>query len=519
MKHPASAPGFLTASMLALLLTLPACGGGASTTSEMTQQVANGVVTGFGSVYVDGVKLEDAYAPVVIENHDGSTANSVLQMGQRVRVAHDGKGTASSVTIDAAVIGTVSAIDTASTPNTLTAAGQKVSIVTDATVGAITVWGGGYSSLSDVSISDLVEVHGTPVYDSTTQTYTVNATRIAKVTTNAGRMQATGAISNLDAAAKTFAINGLTVNFSTAALRPAGANLANGTVVTAYAPINTLSGSNVIASHVKVNRLQDSASSVTSAQIGGQVSKYDVSSQSFEVQGFKVFIGAGTTVNPSTQSVSNGAYVLVSGTVGSDGQLTATNIQIREQSVSSDLATVKLLGVISDHVSDASFVVRGVPVDASGIVVSQKCPGLTTLADYTGAVQVTAQQQANTPVVYATDLSCKTQTAVVILPVDGTATQVDTAAQTFTLGLVNSSSTQTVKWNSSTTFVGVTTATLANQTVRVEGYLSGSSLVARTVSLASNKGHFDDDAFRTVSNSASSVSTAWGQYRSKHPRR
>jgi hypothetical protein len=309
------------------------------------------------------------------------------------------------------------------------------------------------------------------------------------------------------------------VNFSTAALRPAGANLANGTVVTAYAPINTLSGSNVIASHVKVNRLQDSASSVTSAQIGGQVSKYDVSSQSFEVQGIKVFIGAGTTVNPSTQSVSNGAYVLVSGTVGSDGQLTATNIQIREQSVSSDLATVKLLGVISDHVSDASFVVRGVPVDASGIVVSQKCPGLTTLADYTGAVQVTAQQQANTPVVYATDLSCKTQTAVVILPVDGTATQVDTAAQTFTLGLVNSSSTQTVKWNSSTTFVGVTTATLANQTVRVEGYLSGSSLVARTVSLASNKGHFDDDAFRTVSNSASSVSTAWGQYRSKHPRR
>jgi hypothetical protein len=75
-----------------------------------------------------------------------------------------------------------------------------------------------------------------------------------------------------------------------------------------------------------------------------------------------------------------------------DGGLTATNIQVREQSVNSDLATVKLIGVISDYVSDTSFVVRGVPVDASAIVVSNKCPGLTSLANYTGTVHVTATQ-------------------------------------------------------------------------------------------------------------------------------
>jgi hypothetical protein len=75
---------------------------------------------------------------------------------------------------------------------------------------------------------------------------------------------------------------------------------------------------------------------------------------------------------------------------------------------------------------------------------------------------------------------------VVIRPVDGTASSVDTTAHTLTLTLTNSTNTQAVQWNSSTTFVGVTAATLANTAERVEGYLSGSTLIARTVSATSN---------------------------------
>lgn len=103
-----------SALCLALVLVLQACGGGSTTpisSSGTSSQIANGVVTGFGSVFVDGVEIEDANASVVTENHDGTTTNTVLQMGHRVRVAHDGKGTASTVTLDAAVIGTVSVKD------------------------------------------------------------------------------------------------------------------------------------------------------------------------------------------------------------------------------------------------------------------------------------------------------------------------------------------------------------------------------------------------------------------------
>ena len=510
------------ASALCLSLVLQACGGGGgdvgvglsttttngtpATTSSITQ-IAQGVITGFGSVFVDGVELEDAKAAVVTENFDGSTTNSVLQMGQRVQVTHDGQGTASKVTISAAVIGTVSAIDL--TANTLTVAGQKVSVVTSSTAGTLTVWGGGLTSISDVTANTLVEVHGTPVYDSASKAYTITATRIQKVADSTGRMQVAGTISALDTTAKTFAINGLTVNYASAALRPTTATLANGTVVTAYGPLTALSGTTLTASNLKVNQLQDTTLAVSTAQIGGQVSKYNSTAKTFEVQGIKITIGSSTTVNPTTKTVADGAYVNVTGTVGTDGSITATNVQIREQSTSTDLATVKLAGVISDFVDNSSFVVRGVPVDASKINVATSCPGVTLANNV--SVQVTASQQANTAVVLASKLVCNVQSAVVIRPVDGKASVVDTTAKTFTLTLTNSTTTQAVQWNDNTTFVGVTAATLASTSVRVEGYLNGTTLVARSISATNASARMDDAPFRTSTGSAAST---WSNYRS-----
>lgn len=498
------------ASALCLALLLQACGGGGGGGSA-SNQVADGVVNGFGSVFVNGVEIEDAKASVRRENYDGSFTNAVLQMGQRVRVEHNGKGTATKVTIDAAVLGKVSSIDT--NANTLTVAGQKVNVVTATTAGSsLTVWGGGYSSFASVASGDVVEVHGTPVYNSTAKIYTVNASRIAKVTDSSGRMQVVGTISNLDTAAKTFAINGLTVKYSAALLRPANAALANGTVVTAYGLLTALSGTTLTASNLKVNRLQDTTLSISTAQIGGQVSKFDSVAKTFEVQGIKVTIGSSTTINPNGSAVADGAYVNVVGTVGVDGGLTATNIQVRQQNTDSDLATVKLIGVISDYVDNTSFVVRGVPVDASGINVAEKCPGVTLANDL--QVEVTATQQADTPVVLATNLKCQVKAAIIIRPVDGTASNVDTAAKTFSLTVTGATTTQSVQWNSSTTFVGVTPAALAGSTVRVEGYLSGTSLIARTISKVNSTARLDDEAFRKNNGAGDS----WSAYRASHRR-
>lgn len=500
-----------------IAMILQACGGGSSSTAGSASEVANGVVTGFGSVFVDGVELEDADAPVVNEKYDGSTESTVLQMGHRVRVAHNGKGKATTVTLDAAVIGKVSV----KTADTLTVAGQVVKVVSTVTgTSRLTIWGGGYSSITDVLNGDVVEVHGTPIYDSNLKEYTVDATRISKVTTDsAGRMQVAGTISALNSTNKTFKINGLTVNYADAIFRPTGATLVDGAVVTAYAALTDLSDSTLKASHIKVNRLQDSSLSVSSAQIGGVISKYDATNKTFEVQGIKVFTNASTTINPNGKQLSDGAYVKISGSVGSDGTLTAINIQVQQQNTDSDLATVKLIGVISDYVDDTSFVVRGVPVDATSIKVADACPGRTTLAGYDGAVSVTAKQQTGTPVVKATTLSCNTISAVIIRPVDGNASNVDATAKTFTLTLTNATTTQAVQWNGNTTFWGVNVAELEKKDVRVEGYLSGSTLIARTVSLSSATGsgkfHLDGDAFTRVSKGLEEAKSKWNSYHHK----
>jgi len=503
------------ASGLLVALLLQGCGGGGGSTaiSDTGSQLASGVVTGFGSVFVDGVEIEDAKASVVAENANGSTNNSVLQMGQSVRVDHDGKGTASKVTVDAAVVGAVSSINT--TALTLTVAAQKVRINNDVTTGPTTVWAGGYTSLSDVLTTDLVEVHGSPVFDSATSTYQLVATRIQKMSAISS-LKVNGKISNLDTTAKTFKLNGLTVSYASASLRPSTTTLANDLLVTAYGPTSGLSGTTLTANNLKVNRLQNSTATDTTAQVGGQVSLFNSSTKTFEVQGVKVAVGS-AAITPPGASIANNAYVKVSGTVGSDGSLTATAIQVREQSTTNDLAKVKLMGVISDFVDSASFVVRGVPVDASGINAATACPGVTLANNV--PVQVTATQQTNTPVVLATSMSCQSPSNLVIRPADGVVSNVNASAKTFALTAPGSSTATTVLWSDTTTFVGLTSSSLSTllstQSVRVEGYVTNGNLVARVVSLSGANNGLDDDRFQHKA-PGDSASGEWTRYRSNH---
>jgi len=487
----------------ALGMLLQACGGGGGDGGQQfngsSSQIAAGVVTGFGSVFVDGVEIEDAKASVITEDKDGNPGNSVLQMGQNIRVEHDGKGTASRVTVDAAIIGAVSAI--VSGTQSLTVAAQKVNVNGDAKVGPLTVWAGGYASMADVKAGDLVQVHGSPVYDSASKTYQVVATRIQKAATIAS-LKINGKISGLDTATKKFTLNNLTVSYASAALRPSGAALSNDTPVTVYAPIGALSGSALAASNIKLNNLQNTATAASQAQIGGQISRYDSAAGSFEVQGVKVLVGA-AAINPSSARLVNAAYVQVKGTLNADGSVAATSINVREQSTIADLAKVQLIGVISDFVDNSKFVVRGVPVDASAIKVASACPGVL-LKNGVG-VKISATQQANTPVVLASALACQSAPELSVRPLDGTVGNVNANAKTFALG------NQNVQWDEKTAFVGTTSATMNGQAVRVDAYQSGTALIARVIAVKNTLGELDDDHFHSDANGSDSTK-AWDDY-------
>lgn len=513
MKVQTIRPHAATALLVSLLLA--ACGGGGTssgTADAGTVQSASGTVTGFGSVFVDGVELEDAKAATRVENPDGSYSAVALELGQRVRVAHDGSGTASVVTVDAAVIGTVAAgsIDTAAL--TLTVAGQAVRANTDATAGAVTRFGGGYAGFADIAAGDIVEVHGSAVYDSAAGGYVVQATRIAKQSAITA-VRVMGKLAGLDSAARTFTINGLTVSYAAATLSPSTATLANDQTVVVWGPANALTVSggtlSLAASRVKaVNAgLADTVVSGT-AQLGGLVSNYSASAGSFELEGVKILVGS-ATVTPTGASVANGAWVQVTGTVGGDGTIAATAIRVRQASTADDLATVRLVGAIESLTDPQSFVVRGVPVDAASATVDATCSGVT-LAVGT-VVNVTATAQSGTDVVLASRLACPTAAAYTMRSLSGTAGTVDVTARTFVL--TTGTGTQKVQWSDQTVFAGIAATALDGVALVVEGYLDATgTLIARKVrNPAAATGKQDADDYAKAGNTGT---RSWSSYRS-----
>ncbi|MEY4980624.1 MAG: hypothetical protein RLZZ352_2894 [Pseudomonadota bacterium] len=489
-----------------LLLGLSACGGGgdsASTSSptELSAQVSQGTITGFGSVYVNGIKMDDTSAPSLSYAPDGSEHAQALRLGQQVRVVHDGDHKASRVLVDAAVIGAVSTLD--ATAGTLVVAAQTVTVNTDSAVGPVTVFAGGYTALSDVLASDVVEVHGTPVYNSSAGRYDIQASRIEKRTDTA-LVRVTGKVSGLDTSAKTFVLNGLTVSYSAATLRPASVTLANDQNVIVWSSTYT-SGNALTASGVRVVNTSADLPAATTARLSGLVS--NASSTGFEVNGVKVSTSSTTTIKPTGASVVNAAYVAVTGVVQADGSVVATAVQVRQSDTVDDTARIRLSGLITSYVSDSSFVVRGVPVDASAISVATACPGVTLANDV--AVSVVATAQAGTDVVKATALSCPVKAQVAHRDLRGTPSAVDSTAQTFTLTTARGD-VQTVHWTDATAWGGTLTAASLSTatTVVVQGVLdSAGVLQARELRLP---GTTDSDAYDSTSQT--DTGRGWGRY-------
>ena len=228
-------------SYLAVLLTgtLVACGGGGGSatngttnngttnngtnnngaTQQKTATVAQGMVSGFGSVIVNGVHYDVKDATVEI---DGSPATELdLEAGQQVHVEGtvdtDGiHGKATKLEAESQLIGAITAINL--TASTITLLNQTVVINGD------TFFKAGLT-LATLKVTDVVGVSG---FINDQGQFVATHVRI-KTGISSDGMQLTGVVANLDTTTMTFTINNKTVNFNGANLSalPNGA-LANG---------------------------------------------------------------------------------------------------------------------------------------------------------------------------------------------------------------------------------------------------------------------------------------------------
>ncbi|MDE2092589.1 MAG: hypothetical protein KGI87_01935 [Burkholderiales bacterium] len=345
-----------------LLAALAACGGGGTMVASTGGGVGTGgtgismgTVTGFGSVVLDGTAYSSA-TPQYFAGTDRDEARQVtsaaVELGGQLQIQLDAQGNPSTVLIAPELMGPVSTLSAAG----FTVNGVPVRVNTDPHAGPVTYYTG-LANYAGLAVGMQLEVHGAYGVDANGQGY-IQATLIEQLLGTNTVTRITGMVTNLNASAGTFQIDGLTVHYdATTSVLPAGMNLAAGQMVNVWSNVVPPSGNGVVAAGViHIRTLQGVSGPV---QIGGLVSK--LSGTRFEAAGVPIDAGAPALAGV-LPSLAAGAYVVVQGQSDAvSGVVMASGIR----AYATQPAPVELSGTITSYVGPANFLVRGVPVDAS----------------------------------------------------------------------------------------------------------------------------------------------------------
>lgn len=485
MNRPIFQKTLMAAACCSLLLT--ACGGGSSSSTATPgssnssaasgQSTVAGTVTGFGSVIVDGVRVDNHAVAAGKEIEDGSIQPAELKLGQHVEIQHNGNLVASQVRVASEAEGAVTAVNVAA--GTLVVVNQSVVVNTDATLGPVTVFGSPYAKLADIKVGDNVEIHALLKTDAAGKV-TLQATRIdQRAAENIDRVN--GLVSNLSLTTHMFKLGSLVIDFTDAKLLPAGLVLANGTEVRVALPAGAAKEGITVKALVVKARDRKLESEGKEAELGGAISIVDPVAKIMTVNGVTVDFSA-AAFNQTGRGLPDlkvGTYVVIKGAYVISGTLKASTIVIR--GVDKDRGNeVELHGTISNFNSPSDFTVRGVPINASGAVIDASCGVNATLANglqvsITGSLSASGQ-------VTITAVKCeKPDDGVATVEREGTAGTVDLAAKSFKL--TTQTDIATVQYGSATTFVDVTEQTLDGKRVRVEGTVKSGIIQAEKVVL------------------------------------
>ncbi len=486
---------FGSLSMLVTLcaaLSLAACGGGSSTspTTPVATQVPEvvqgapmitGTVDGFGSLIVDGKRIDNHGVVAQTERANGVLGNVDVKLGHRVEVQHDGNLVAKQVRVRSTVEGKVKSVDVAA--NSLKVMGQTITVNGDAAKGPVTVFESPYTQLSDVKVDDNVEVHAL-INKEATGRPVLQATRIAKrdADTNDRHDRIHGVVTELSVTAHTFKLGELIIDYTEAKLTPEKAVLANGLEVQVFMEAGATVTNHTVKAKQVIVLSRKTETEGKPAELGGAISALDSVAKTMTINGIVVDISAATFNQPGKimADLKVGMYVVVKGVYVSQTNLKASTIVIRGVDGEKE-RIIELHGTILDYQSNASFKVRDVKVDASAAVIDAvSCKG-TQLANNM-QVEIKGALMA-TGTVKASSVKCEeVKDTRSILGRRGLASKVDAAAKSFTL--TTEKETLVVKWTDKTMFVHASADALEGKKVTVEGRLINGVLQAEKIVLA-----------------------------------
>ncbi len=460
------------------LAVMQGCGGGVgSGGTGMSEGVAQGTVNGFGSVIVDGDRFDDSRVPTLVENEPGVLTQTEARLGERVELEYDMSGAARRLMVQSALVG---AVETVSAPAGFTVLGQSVVVNADVRRGPVTQYAGGYTGIGSLQAGEPIEVHGFVVRGATG--FSIQATRVKKRAALPAYLKVTGLASEVRPA--DFRLGALVIGTATATVQPEGRPLMGGQLVSVLAAATTLqpaqgaAPARLRAAQVRIRSLGDAG---TEVYVSGVISAFDRLSFSFDLDGTRVSY-AGALVSPSGSVLLDGLYVQVRGVLTGDGEIRATGVKLRD---GRNEAEAELKGTVDAYDAATNrFVVRGVSVDASRAEI-EECPG----GQPADGLYVSVEGSLDATTLIAKSVHCEGETDDATVERKGVAESVDSTAQVFVLR-TGTGTPLNVRWTATTYFKNVSVATLAGQSVEVQGKLVDGVLVAQKVGV---DGEEEDD--------------------------
>lgn len=332
-------------AVAALLVGLGACGGGSSSNNDSnppppvtTGVVSTGVITGFGSVYLNGERYDTSGVDVTMDDEPADL--SQLKVGQYVELkghSHQywnyAETSADVIRYHNVLEGPISSIDPAT--NSFVAMGQTVLVTLE------TVFGGDIepASIAGLALGDVVEVSGVvPAAGA------IDATRI-DLKPDGGPYDVSGYITDVSVATHRFDLNGLIVDYSAANMEdftagdPAAGDLVKVTGST------FLADGAFVALHVEL-RSDDylTAGPGDVVEVEGAVSDF-LSATDFKVAAWKVTTTSATTYEHGTAAdLANDVHVRVKGIADAAGVLVAHKIAFQNVATIRAVAQLDVIG-------------------------------------------------------------------------------------------------------------------------------------------------------------------------------
>ncbi len=307
----------LTALSSAILLSLglTACGGGGGdTTASASNIISSGTITGFGSVYVNGVKFETVGTSFDIEGTQGSQDQLAIGMVVQVNgvINPDGiTGTATSIVFDDDLQGQVAGYTTDGLTASFTV--MDIPVQLDSKTTYFDPDNGGIA-IDTITDGQFVELSG--FFDGNG---TLIASRIENKNGSDNNVELKGNITGLNGT--DFTLKGISVDASTARLE----DLANGLQENTYVEVKgTYDGTKIIATKVESEEFKFGDSD--EFEIEGFIS--DFANNQFKVNGITVDISQVRKMEPRNMQLANNLQIEVEGRLV-NGVLIAEELKMR----------------------------------------------------------------------------------------------------------------------------------------------------------------------------------------------